>query len=87
MLRIKVEWARLPFGYLVWTSWVNESWKLIYGPSLWIYQEGFGIYTLLAGFDAGVKARPAHYDLWAVGLKPLSGNSDRLEQLCKSYLP
>ena len=41
----------------------------------------------VAGFDAGVKARPTNYDLWAVGLKPLTGNSERLKQLCKIYLP
>ena len=41
----------------------------------------------VAGFDAGVKARPANYDLWAVGLKHLAGNSDRLKQLCKMYFP
>ena len=41
----------------------------------------------LAGFDVGVKARPANYDLWAVGLKPLADNSGRLKQLCKIYFP
>ena len=39
----------------------------------------------VAGFDVGVKARPANYDLWAVGLKPLADNSDRLKQLCKIF--
>ena len=41
----------------------------------------------VAGFDVGVKARPANYDLWAVGLKPLADNTDRLKQLCKVYFP
>ena len=41
----------------------------------------------LAGFDAGVKARPLRYDLWAVGLKSPSDNPDRLKQLCEIYLP
>ena len=40
-----------------------------------------------AGFDVGVKARPANYDLWAVGLKPLADNTDRLKQLCEVYFP
>ena len=41
----------------------------------------------LAGFDAGVKARPANYDLWAVGLKTQPHSTDRLEELCSIYFP
>ena len=40
----------------------------------------------VAGFDVE-QARPANYDLWAVGLKPLADNTDRLKQLCKVYFP
>ena len=41
----------------------------------------------LAGFDSGVKARPANYDLWAVGLKTQPHSTDRLEELCSIYFP
>jgi len=41
----------------------------------------------LAGFDAGVKNRPANYDLWAVGLKPSPNNTNQLDRLCTMYLP
>ena len=41
----------------------------------------------LAGFDAGVKDRSEQYDLWAVGLKQVSKNHNRLHHLCKMYLP
>ena len=41
----------------------------------------------LAGFDAGVKARPANYDLWAVGLKTQPHSTDRLQELCSIYFP
>ena len=45
-------------------------------------------YTLAsAGFASGVKARPEQYDLWAVGLKSSVENTDRLNQLCKIYMP
>ena len=45
-------------------------------------------YTLAsAGFASGVKARPEQYDLWAVGLKSSVENTDRLNQLCKIYIP
>ena len=40
-----------------------------------------------AGFDAGVKARPQVYDLWAIGLKHSLQNSDRINQLCEMYFP
>ena len=41
----------------------------------------------LAGFDAGVKARPANFDLWAVGLKTQPHSTDRLQELCSIYFP
>ena len=40
-----------------------------------------------AGFDTAVKARPAAFDLWAVGLKPPASDSERLKNLCSVYLP
>ena len=40
-----------------------------------------------AGFDTGVKARPVHFDLWAVGLKSTNLGYDRLRQLCDTYIP
>ncbi len=40
-----------------------------------------------AGFDAGVKARPNFFDLWAIGLKSSANGTVRLNQLCDMYLP
>ena len=41
----------------------------------------------MAGFDAGVRARPQNFDLWAVGLKASGDGSDRLRHLCSMYFP
>ena len=41
----------------------------------------------LAGFDVRVMARPARYDLWALGLKPSANSSDRMNQLSSKFMP
>ena len=41
----------------------------------------------LAGFDVRVLARPARYDLWALGLKPSGNSSDRMNQLSSKFMP
>ena len=41
----------------------------------------------LAGFDVRVLARPARYDLWALGLKPSENSSDRMNQLSSRFMP